>query len=325
MPQKSSIDKIVEIYKKSGLSISKFAKIINKDRRTATSWIDKNNKKEPSSDVKEQICKFFRYSYEIWNENCQDEEFFKLINDIPTQEIRIVDEGYLGGLKYILEQEDKERLVIQAQFPGPIYRDAIVSKVYRGARSTEAEAFKKERTQKMLAHSFCSTEWYSIKSLLGFCFSPIGNFYTTEQKIQILELIINTFKNNYNKFLYFYDSYSRKIYGLDTAYTSINIKEGVMFFKSPLESVLVEIRNKKLVEQIHHHFTDATEAPSHINPSNACEILQILKNSIDSKDGLCEAYEKINTKTNYGGLFFNSISLNLQKNLSAPAPNQKRN
>lgn len=325
MPKISTIDKIVKIYKKSGLSISRFATIINKDRRTATAWIDKISKKEPSDDVKKEICKFFRYSYEIWDENCQDDEFLKLITEIPAQEIKIIDEGYLGGLKYILEQEDKERLVIHSQFPGPIYRDAIVSKVYRGARSTETEKFKKQRTQKMLAHSFCSTEWYSIKSLLGFCFSPIGNFYTNEQKIQILELMINTFENNYNKFIYFYDSYSRKIYGLDTAYTSINIKKSVMFFKSPLESVIVEIRNKKLVEQIHHHFTDGTEAPSHVNPSNACEILQILKKCLQTRVELCESYEKINAQTNYGGLFYNNISLSLQKNLSKPTAGQKRN
>ena len=44
----------------------------------------------------------------------------------------------------------------------------------------------------------------------------------------------DTFHENYNKHLFLYDSFSKKIYGLDTMYTSVMIQDGVMFFKSPL-------------------------------------------------------------------------------------------
>lgn len=322
---KNTIDKIIDIFNRSGLSISKFASIIGKDRRTVTSWIDRMVQKEPSDDVLEKISTFFRYPNTIWDESCQNDEFKELLTSIPKEEIKIIDEGYLGGLKYILAHEDKERFVIHPQFPGPMYRDTTVPRVYRTQSSLEIESFKKERINKMLSYSFNTTEWYSIKSLLSFCFSPIGNFYTKEQKVQILELMYKNFHENYNKRLYFFDSYSRKIYGLDTAYTSINIKNGVMFFKAPLESVFIEVRNKKLIERIHRHFTFGSEAPTHINPNDATAILKILKTTIEQGKGICEAYEEINVKTLYAGLFKNNISISLHEKLSTPRDGQRTN
>lgn len=319
----TSIDKIIEIYKRSELSISKFSSIIGKDRRTFTSWLDRAIKKEPPFEVKDAISTFFRYPQEIWNENCQGDEFIKLLTKIPQDEVRIIDMGYLGGLKYILEQESDKRLVIHPQFPGPVYRDSTVPRVYRTVNSSEIEEFKTIRKKKMLDDRFESIEWYSIKSLLFFCFSDIGNFYTKKQKIQILTIMIEKFKDNYNKALYFFDSYSRKIYGLDTAYTSIQAKKGTMFFKAPLESVFLEIRNKKLVDRIHRHFTFGSEAPNHVSPSESPNILIILKDAIETDKNLFDTYEAINEATNYGGLFYNNISLNLQAKLTKPKPNQK--
>ncbi|MDX1808353.1 MAG: hypothetical protein R3331_02320 [Sulfurospirillaceae bacterium] len=310
--KKSIIEKIIMIFNKSELSISKFSSIIGKDRRTVTSWIDKISDKQPSDEVKQKISKFFRYPENIWDENCQNEEFLDLITNIPKEEVKIIDEGYLEGLKYIIKYEDKERFVIHPQFPGPMYRDSTVPRVYRTQSTKEVEEFKKERVEKMLSYSFQTVEWYSIKSLLSFCFSPIGNFYTKEQKISILNLMYDNFHENYNKKLYFFDSFSRKIYGLDTTYTSINIKNGVIFFKAPLESVFIEVSNKKLVERIHRHFTYGKEAPTHINPNDATAVLEILRRAIQSDLGLIEAYELINEQTEYGEIFKNNISLSLQ-------------
>jgi len=318
-----TIEKIIAIYKRSELSISKFATIIGKDRRTVTAWIDKIVDKEPNSEVLEKISTFFRYPASIWDEECKNDIFLELLLRVPKEEIKIIDEGYLGGLKYKLNLEDKERFVIHPQFPGPMYRDTTVSRVYRTKNSSEIESFKKKRTSRMLSYSFETTEWYSIKSLLNFCFSQIGNFYTKEQKIQILDLMIDNFHENYNKRLYLFDSFSRKIYGLDTAYTSINIKNGVMFFKAPLESVFIEIRNKKLIERIHRHFTFGSEAPTHVNPNDATLILKILKNAVELELGLSRTYEDINRKTFYGGLFKNNISISLQEKLTQPKNGQK--
>ncbi|CAA6802482.1 MAG: FIG00387923: hypothetical protein [uncultured Sulfurovum sp.] len=313
----TTIDKITIIFKRSELSISKFASIINKDRRTVTSWIDGATKKDPSKEVLNHISTFFRYPENIWDISCK-EEFTTLIKTVPKEEIRLIDEGYLGGLKYILKHEDKERLVIHAQFPGSMYRDTTVPKVYKKQDAQQIEGFKQERISKMLHYSFKTTEWYSIKTLLNFCFSPIGNFYTKEQKVKILSLMHDTFDENYNKQLHLFDSYSQKIYGLDTMYTSINIKAGIVFFKAPLESVFIEVTNTAIVERLHKHFTSGKEAPIHVAPNDATKILGILKSAIQNDKSLEWSYEEINKKTFYGKLFKNNISMSLQHKLSKP-------
>lgn len=192
----TSKDRTQAILEKSGLSLSKFATILGKDRRTLAKFIENDTVKELDTKSKEKICEFFRYPLKIWDSN--------------DNEIRITDEGYIGGLKYIFENENEGSLILHPAFPNPAYRDFIVPLVYQNNDSEEARMYRMKRDEKIRAHSFNASEWYSIKSLLEFCFSPIGNFYTKEQKIQILELMINTFKDNLNKSLYFFDSYDKK-------------------------------------------------------------------------------------------------------------------
>ncbi len=61
MSYKTGIEKIIEIYKRSHLSISKFSSLIQKDRRTVTSWVDGLTDVEPNDEVKKKICSLFRY------------------------------------------------------------------------------------------------------------------------------------------------------------------------------------------------------------------------------------------------------------------------
>jgi hypothetical protein len=308
---KSTIEKIIAIYNRSGLSISKFASIINKDRRTLTSWIDKTVTKEPSTDVKQKISQFFRYPNRIWDEECYGLEFDELLEKIPQEEIRIIDQGYEGGLRYIIDKEKENRFVIHPQFPGPAYRDRVVPTPYKKSISQEAEMLKKKRYQQIIAYDFESIEWYSIDSLLRFAFSPIGNFYTKDQKLEILDLIYDTFHDNYNKSLYLFDSHSTKVYGMSTAYISMNAKRNFMFFKTPIDSLIVEIQNKKLIQRFHKYFTSASQAPNHLSSTEITNVLQILKEAIKHQKGLIEFYKDIESQTNYSKLFLNNISLDL--------------
>lgn len=304
----NAIDKIVAIYNRSGLSISKFATIINKDRRTLTAWIDRLVTKEPSSEVKTSISKFFRYPPTIWEKECNGVDFEDMLEHVPKDEIRIIDQGYEGGLRYILDKEAQDRFVIHPQFPGPAYRDKVVPTPYKRVISAEAVELKKLRYEQISNYAFESTEWYSIESLLRFAFSRIGNFYTKSEKIQILELMHDTFYDNYNKSLYFFDSHSTKIYGMDTAYISINVKQNFMFFKMPIESLIVEVQNKKLIYRMHRYFTSASQAPNHILRTDAAKILRIIKGAIVSDKTLIECYYDIEKQTPYGALFLNNIS-----------------
>lgn len=314
----TGIEKLIEIYKRSNLSISKFASLIQKDRRTVTSWVDNITHIDPPQDVKEKLCELFRYPDYVWEEGCKDEEFLKSITEIPQKEVRIIDEDYNGRLSYIMDMEESRRFVIQAQFPGPMYRDTAVKRIYRTKTSPEIEKLKQNRIEQMLRYDYDTTEWYSIKSILSFCFANIGNFYTKEEKIKILELIYELFHNNYNKKLFLFDSFSRKIYGTETTYISINIKKKILFFKSPIESVFIEIRNKSLVERMHKYYSSPVEAPSHINFLDSVKIIKILQEALKYNNDIKQTYETINRKTDYGELFYNNLSVDLQKEVSAP-------
>ena len=324
MALNTSVDKLREIFKKSNLSLSKFATLINKDRRTVTSWIDNISSAEPSFEVKEKLCQLFRYSNDIWDEDCTEEDFIKAITEIPQKEIRIIDEDYNGRLSYIMNMEQGRRFVIQAQFPGPMYRDTAVKRIYRTKTSPEIENLKQNRINQMLRYDYDTTEWYSIKSILSFCFANIGNFYTREEKINILELIYELFHNNYNKKLFLFDSFSRKIYGSETTYISINIEKKILFFKSPIESVFIEIRNKNLVERMHKYYSSPVEAPSHVNFLESIKIIKVLQEALKYNNDIKQAYETINRVTDYGELFYNNLSVDLQKEVTYPNPMKKR-
>jgi hypothetical protein len=321
---KNSIEKFVEIFNRSNLSISRFASIINKDRRTVTSWIDNHTNIEPTKEIKDKICQIFRYPDYIWEDACSGEEFLKSITQIPQKEVRIIDEDYKGRLQYIIEHEKNRRFVIQAQFPGPMYRDSAVRKVYKHTTSADIEELKQERIDQMLRYDYDTTEWYSIKSVLSFCFASIGNFFTKDEKIKILELMYELFNNNYNKKLFLFDSFSRKIYGMETTYISINVKNKILFFKSPIESVFIEIRNKNLVERMHKYYSSPIEAPSHVNFLESVRILKILQDALRYNNDIKQAYETINRETNYGELFYNNLSIDLQKEVTPPKIGHKR-
>lgn len=318
MSYKNSIEKFVEIFKRSHLSISKFASLIGKDRRTVTSWIDNIGDLEPNSDIKEKLCQLFRYPAYVWDDACSGEEFLRSITQIPQKEVQIIDEDYQGRLSYIMDLEEGHRFVIQAQFPGPMYRDTAVERIYRAKISPQIEKLKQGRIEKMLRYDYDTTEWYSIKSVLSFCFASIGNFYTKEEKIKILGLMYELFNNNYNKKLFLFDSFSRKIYGVETTYISINVQKKILFFKSPIESVFIEIRNKKLVERMHKYYSSPIEAPSHVNFLESVKILKILQDALKYNNDIKQTYETINRMTDFGELFYNNLSVDLQQEVSKP-------
>jgi hypothetical protein len=95
---------------------------------------------------------------------------------------------------------------------------------------------------------------------------------------------------------------------MDTAYISINVKQNFMFFKMPIDSLIVEIQNKKLIYRMHRYFTSASQAPSHIIRTDAAKILRIIKGAIVSDKTLIECYHDIDKQTPYGALFLNNIS-----------------
>src|SRR5574344_1079225 len=112
---------------------------------------------------------------------------------------------------------------------------------------------------------------------------------------------------------------------METKYISINVKNKILFYKSPIESVFIEIRNKNLVERMHKYYSSPIEAPSHVNFVDSVKILKILQDALKYNNTIAQAYETINRETNYGELFYNNLSIDLQKEVTAPKIGQKRN
>lgn len=307
----SLLEKLLVIYERSHLSVSHFARIIGKDRRTLTSWIDKNVNKEPDQKVLHNVTTFFRYPERIWDKDCYEEEFFTLLTQIPKSEIRIIDKGYEGGLEYILEKEKNRRFVIHPRFPSPAYRDKIITFPYKFGHSEYAAILRRKRYELVLEHGFESIEWYSIESLLRFAFSPIGNIYSIKERLAILRLMLGTFEDNYNKSLYLFDSYSAKAFGVDTTYLSLSPHENLMFFKMPIDSMIIEITNKALVHRIHKYFTAPSHAPKHIPKDYAPQILKLCAQCLESKKGMIHFCKTLAQNTPYAQLFTSSISTDL--------------
>lgn len=307
----SILERLLVIYKRSQLSVSRFANIIGKDRRTLTSWIDKSVNKEPSKDVLENVTRFFRYPERIWDKDCNDEEFYALLTQIPKSEISIIDKGYEGSLEYILDKESKRRFVIHPRFPAPAYRDKIVTFPYKFGHSAHAAHLRQMRYELVLEHGFESVEWYSIESLLRFVFSPIGNIYNTKERLNVLELMLENIEDNYNKSIYLFDSYSTKIFGVDTIYLSLLPDENLMFFKMPIDSMIVEITNKALVHRIHRHFTSPSNAPKHIPTNEAPKILKMCIQCLTDKKDIIHFYTNLAQQSPYATLFLSSISRDL--------------
>lgn len=297
--------RLKEIIAHSGLSIAKFAKLLQKDRRTIISWT--NSTKELNSSVKTAIAQVFRYPQELWH--CDESKFYTLLKSTQASELKIIDENYCASVKYIYENENEGSLIIHPSFPNPAYRDFIVPLIYQQHDNSLVDSWRKKRGEKIRAYSFGVSEWYSIKSLLEFGFSRIGNFYTKEQKIQILELMIDTFKDNLSKSLYFFDSYSQKIYGLDLFYTSINAKEQKMFFKAPLETLIIETSNDELIKKLYKHYTNAKECPPHINPRDAVSVLELLLFCLQNDYSLLQTCKYIDKNSKYGDFFLKSINI----------------
>ena len=128
-----------------------------------------------------------------------------------------------------------------------------------------------------------------------------------------------SFRKHYN--IYIGYELSAVNLGQDKFDKYINI---VDIIKIHLQSI-IEIRNKSLVERMHKYYSSPIEAPSHVNFLESVKIIKILQDSLKYNNDIKQAYEMINRETNYGELFYNNLSIDLQKEVSIPKSGQRRN
>ena len=62
-----------------------------------------------------------------------------------------------------------------------------------------------------------------------------------------------------------------------------------------------------------------------MNFLESIKIIKILQDAVKYNNDIKQAYEMINRETNYGELFYNNLSIDLQKEVSLPKSGQRRN
>ncbi len=75
---------------------------------------------------------------------------------------------------------------------------------------------------------------------------------------------------------------------------------------------------------MHKYYSSPIEAPSHVNFLDSVKILKILQDALKYNNTITQAYETINRETNYGELFYNNLSIDLQKQVSLPKISHRR-
>ncbi|RDU63213.1 hypothetical protein CQA53_08700 [Helicobacter didelphidarum] len=122
-----------------------------------------------------------------------------------------------------------------------------------------------------------------------------------------MQTMLEVFDDNYNKHLYLFDSYSTKVLGMDTMYISLNKDKNLMFFKMPIDSLIVEITNTPLIDKMFRHFSSKYSILKHIPPSDSTQILKLILESIQNNHELFAFLSLVRDKTPYGELFANNV------------------
>ena len=82
-----------------------------------------------------------------------------------------------------------------------------------------------------------------------------------------------------------------------------------MFFKAPMESMIVEVRNAELIRKLHRHYTNAKECPPHIAPRDAVSVLELLLECLKQDFSLVQTCQYIDKNSKYGELFWRTINV----------------
>ena len=69
---------------------------------------------------------------------------------------------------------------------------------------------------------------------------------------------------------------------------------------------------------MHKYYSSPIEAPSHVNFLESVKIIKILQEALKYGNDIKQAYETINRQTDYGELFYNNLSIDLQKEVTPP-------
>ena len=138
---------------------------------------------------------------------------------------------------YFTRMEEGERIVICQDFPSSIYVHGHPSSARRYMKLSESNS--------------SNTEYYPIKALLNFIFSPIGTF-SMDEKLKIIENMQRII-GDVHRHVFFFD---HKQEGFPGNFASMNIvnRHDLLIILISVPHVVLEIRNKQVLKLILQYF-----------------------------------------------------------------------
>jgi hypothetical protein len=210
---------------------------------------------------------------------------------------------------YLREIEADGRIGIYHSFPSSTYTTE-----YRTNVSQE----ELKRANKIILERVTSQEYYTIKSLLLFAFSEVGQF-TDKDKGGIIENMINAFSHDRQMRLCFYDNAYLKL-GPVPNMEIIKLRS-LVIIDTPKPNCLLEIKNDKVVEVFDSFFRDKRsfirdEANIAIEEDDAIFLLKMIGEYIKEGGQLATGFYKQCKEQWYADLILNQLNPSLREEIS---------
>lgn len=175
---------------------------------------------------------------------------------------------------YMAAMESQGRMVVLTRFPSAIYHAA------------PATAPEKRRLANIREGGIVNMEFYPVKALIDFGFSPSSS-YSCEEKIAILERLDAVFAQARSKMLCFFSGHDAKI----PAHSEIEVlkQKGFLILQIPsFDNAALVIKSPHLAKGLYHFFDSHDfNGNSHhqINNKDAQKVVLCLKDALRYGDG----------------------------------------
>ena len=170
-------------------------------------------------------------------------------------------------VNYFTRMEEGERIVICQEFPSSIYVHSHASSIRRYSRLTESNS--------------SNTEYYPMRALLNFLFSPVGTF-SIEEKLEILDKMQRVF-TDMHRHVFFFD---HKQEGFPGNFASMNIvnRHDLLIVLISVPHMVLEIRNKHLLRHILQYFR-RQDNKSLLDTITSKKLIDLAKHTISCDGG----------------------------------------
>jgi len=139
-------------------------------------------------------------------------------------------------VRYFIEKEKGERIVVVQEFPSALYID---------------NKLQAERYEKLLRSTSTSTEYYPLRSMLNFVLSPVTRFGCVEKQ-GILDRMLRML-NEGHRHIYFFD-HSQDSFPGNFASMNIVNREDLLIFLISVPNMVLEVRNPDMLRSILTYF-----------------------------------------------------------------------